>query len=603
MLMNVKQMLAFGFLLLSAALHALAQQVYTPPGPLNFSTWVAANESWFVHPEQLQGSNYSIPLLLNKPSFGIALSGGGFRAATTGLGHLKALYLLGLVGSAKYITSNSGGSWLNAAFSFQNKVPVSTFLGQYVPPSQLSLDQMLAAAPPGSFERTIADAGILIKGAVGAVSDVVKSLAPGQQKDVGAWSSAVGQAFLQPYDLNADSSTFTAAGTAGPVHQAALSALPADRVVVYAYHPAANVTAGTTNLTRPYPIMLGAVLLQKTALGFYPFEFSPLYVGCPAFFNNTQPPIGGGFIDPLGFNTPAPQPQPTIPAPILQAFAATPASGYDRSTGTLISNTSTATSRQNSSNLMRLQPLQVSAQPSYLVPLKVVMGISSSFITNMVRPGGTITRELTGTETLQYWNQVDFSGGLLSFADGGAVDNLAVTPLLRRRITRLVVCVSASKNITNTTSAAEWGGYQWDISGLFGASPATSPGYDKNNTITGIPVELYNRKMQVFPRAGYDELYTALRAQTLAGGPTYHLASYTVLTNPYQAVFGGWKVTVLWVVSQQQTSWEAALPEDTRQTLQASRTQQPQASGVLGAITSAVDKFQEATGLGEYHWC
>jgi hypothetical protein len=110
---------------------------------------------------------------------------------------------------------------------------------------------------------------------------------------------------------------------------------------------------------------------------------------------------GGGFVDPLGFNTPAPQPQPTIPAPILQAFAATPASGYDSTTGTLITNTSAAISNQNSSNLMGLQPLKVNARPSYLVPLKVVMGISSSFITNLFKPGDTITRELTGTEYLQ----------------------------------------------------------------------------------------------------------------------------------------------------------------------------------------------------------
>jgi len=60
----------------------------------------------------------------------------------------------------------------------------------------------------------------------------------------------------------------------------------------------------------------------------------------------------------------------------------------------------------------------------------------------------------------------------------------------------MVVCISSNRNITNTTSAADWGGYQWDISGLFGASPLTSPQYDKNNTITGIPVELFNRKMQ-----------------------------------------------------------------------------------------------------------
>jgi hypothetical protein len=175
--MLVHQVLAY-LLPLLGAWHAYAGKVYTPPDPLTFRTWVAANESWFIYPEQLQGSNYSIPILLRKPSFGIAISGGGMRAATTGLGHLKALYLLGVVGSAQYITSNSGGSWLNAAFSYQDKVPVSTFLGPYVPPSNLSVDQLKVAAPAGSFERTIADAGILIKGSIGELTLKVTHVSP-----------------------------------------------------------------------------------------------------------------------------------------------------------------------------------------------------------------------------------------------------------------------------------------------------------------------------------------------------------------------------------------------------------------------------------------
>jgi hypothetical protein len=37
-----------------------------------------------------------------------------------------------------------------------------------------------------------------------------------------------------------------------------------------------------------------------------------------------------------------------------------------------------------------------------LLVLQSLVGISSSFITNLFRPGGEITRELTGTETLKY---------------------------------------------------------------------------------------------------------------------------------------------------------------------------------------------------------
>lgn len=51
--------------------------------------------------------------------------------------------------------------------------------------------------------------------------------------------------------------------------------------------------------------MLGSILMQNTSLGFYPVEFTPLYVGCPSYFNNTDPPLGGGFVgeEPAGSTT------------------------------------------------------------------------------------------------------------------------------------------------------------------------------------------------------------------------------------------------------------------------------------------------------------
>eukprot|EP00879_Flechtneria_rotunda_P023516 GHRR01024878.1.p1 GENE.GHRR01024878.1~~GHRR01024878.1.p1 ORF type:complete len:572 (+),score=153.32 GHRR01024878.1:161-1876(+) len=431
--------------------------------------------------------------------------------------------------------------------------------------------------------------------AAGAVLDAVESLAPGEQQGVGAWSNAVGRAFLEPYGLNSDSSTFTANGTAGPVHQQ-LRNLP-QGVEVYIYTPVVQVAQnGSSGETRPFPVMLGAILQQNTSLGFFPIEFSPLYIGCPSYFNNTNPPIGGGFVDPYGFNSQPPNPKPTIPAPILQAFAATNTSGFDN--GTILTQETAAngtTGGTATSQLNALLPLPVTAQVEYLVPLKVVMGISSSFITNTFKPGGVISRELTGTEVLRYWNEIDFTGAEIPFADGGAADNTAITILLRRRVIKIVACIAASQNITGL-DATDWAGYQWDISGLFGAAPPTHPSYKPQGTIVGTPVDLYNRKTQVFPKEGYQQLYEAISNTTAAGGPTYHLATYQVLTNGYQGVFGGWEVDVLWVVNQQQTDWEAALPSDTAQALAQGRTQP---NGGLGGILSNITQiFQQVFGEG-----
>lgn len=49
----------------------------------------------------------------------------------------------------------------------------------------------------------------------GATKDTIAQ----NDKGPGAWSDSVGDAFLAPYDLNADKSTFTANGTKGPIHQ------------------------------------------------------------------------------------------------------------------------------------------------------------------------------------------------------------------------------------------------------------------------------------------------------------------------------------------------------------------------------------------------
>ncbi|KAF6265851.1 hypothetical protein COO60DRAFT_1623718 [Scenedesmus sp. NREL 46B-D3] len=346
----------------SSSVRVLAE--IRPEQPLSFNFFTGANESWFKYPETASGGNYTILSLLDKSQLGIAISGGGFRAATLGLGWLRALHLLNITSAARYLTSNSGGSWLNAAFSFQDRVPLSSFLGPYIPPQQLTEQRLQQAdTGDGSFAGVIADAGLLIPGAQGAIEDAFRGLQPGQQLGIGAWSNAIGQAFLEPYGLNSDASTITAAGTAGPIHQAA-ARLSGEQLQVYTYRPTGG-PGGKTSTSKPFPIILGSIMLPDTPLGFYVVEFSPLYIGSPAFFNDTTPPIGGGFVDPIGFNTPLPEPEPTLPSPILQAFAATAANVTGFNNGSVRTNSSAG---GPGGQLMRLQPLQVTAKPVYVVP-------------------------------------------------------------------------------------------------------------------------------------------------------------------------------------------------------------------------------------------
>lgn len=54
---------------------------------------------------------------------------------------------------------------------------------------------------------------------------------------------------------------------------------------------------------------------------------------------------------------------------------------------------------------------------------------------------------------------MNYTGAELSFADGAGADNLAVTPLLRRRVSSVVVLVAASNSADVSPADFAVGGY------------------------------------------------------------------------------------------------------------------------------------------------
>jgi len=114
----------------------------------------------------------------------------------------------------------------------------------------------------------------------------------------------------------------------------------------------------------------------------------------------------------VAFNSPAPEPTPQLPPSLLKAFTATNVTGFDNYT-LLSANASDATNTSSTAapggtaplnstqQLIETELLSLTVQPDYLVPLKVVAGISSSFLANAVRAEREVGEELTGTEVLK----------------------------------------------------------------------------------------------------------------------------------------------------------------------------------------------------------
>lgn len=47
-------------------------------------------DKWFLYPEQDPNSDYYLPAIAKRPNFGIAVSGGGYRAVTLALGYVRS---------------------------------------------------------------------------------------------------------------------------------------------------------------------------------------------------------------------------------------------------------------------------------------------------------------------------------------------------------------------------------------------------------------------------------------------------------------------------------------------------------------------------------
>ena len=167
-------------------------------GTVRARVWTGVGSPGFIFPElrsaEADGLK-ALQILQAKPNFAICLSGGGFRATTCALGWVRILRREGILQQARFMTSNSGGSWFNTAFSYQKVCDPETFLGEYLEPSVLTPS---AAEKQGKAEngyaKAIADSSFMKDFLSQLVSDWF-SFDFFKERDtnrVRAWSLAVG---------------------------------------------------------------------------------------------------------------------------------------------------------------------------------------------------------------------------------------------------------------------------------------------------------------------------------------------------------------------------------------------------------------------------
>lgn len=469
---------------------------------VNVRTW-RTKDNPHNFPE-LNDSSAAVPWLASRPSFGIAFSGGGTRSAAATLGQLRALKTLGWLDQARYITANSGGSWTCVPYIYlPAQFDEARFLGPYIPPGELSDAKLRAEDDAQSMEGVIFKAKVVDP----EEPERLRSLLKGDE----GYANFVGEVFLKRFSLHDKRKFFSS-------HDEAL------RVILQGNADLKKEDFYLTRENRPFLIVAGT-LLTPSGEGFL-VEATPLYIGVRNEFevaasrknDSKRMLIGGGYIESFGYDSYEPE----------QSVSAA-GRWHVRLKG----------------DVRRFDP---ATNKRYRFTLSDVIGMSSA------APHITLAkRKIPDTvfPEFRHWaidrQRVDNDAKLrreakeLKHGDGGDIDNLALLPLLARRVENILVFINTrsefSENVNcdvvNTDVLVD------DLVCLF--RPA---GKLKDNVVFADGEKQLARLCREFSE------------RKRAGEPLVYCQRYEIKANARQGIEGGdYAPTICWVYLDRTQQW------------------------------------------------
>ena len=463
-------------------------------------TWdIDANSS--ALPPELADDELVVPWLRERASFGIAFSGGGTRSASASLGQLRALHDLGWLRRARYISSNSGGSWVTVPYTYLPlAIDEERFLGDYIPPEQLD-DQNLS---PSTTDP------LALGTAIHNASTIGELLELGRGDE--AYSDIVASIFLQPFGLHDNEKFFT-------FHQGAL-----ERTL--AGNP--SLGAGDFQIVerddRPYLIVTGVMIGQQLSDDpeeYFPIDMTPLYTGIRGRFqfekDDETVVVGGGYVESFGYDSYEPQ------------GGAVDGRWRVRLTGLLSRGDKPIGDRYRftlsdvigASSAAPLATLSRSAIPNFLFPEFRHWPVNRQAIN---QSGERVRRKAD-----------EFQHG-----DGADMDNLALTPLLVRKTENIIVFI-------NTEDAFR--------------KPSSGCGDVTEEHITDDVISCFRPSGVLIHNivfgdgdAALAKICEAFAAQQAAGEPLVYCQPYDVIANARHGI-APYRTSICWVYLDRANDW------------------------------------------------
>ncbi len=457
-------------------------------------------------PELHDREGLAVPWLAGrKRHFGLAFSGGGCRSSAATLGHLRGLAACGLLGEVGYISAVSGGGWTATPWLYLPEGrDEALFLGAAKAPQELTVADF-EETPAGSMAEAISGAYLF--------SQLIREFRRGGGDETGG--RAVGNIFLEPFGLD-DLGRFP--GFHAEAVEATVAANGRRPDSRYYLEPGDFYTV---RRGRPYLILSATVTRiqnHRLELRRLPCEMTPLYTGVRRLFAKAGDgglPIGGGYVETIGFDT---------PEPIGEAGG---------------------------------RYLVEIGASRFRFTLSDMLGASGGSLREVVDFFGV---NFIGLPEFRHWPI--FRPGHIEhreygFGDGALLENLGLMPLLVRQVENIVVFINSEH------------AFEIDEDGQVSLASSLEPLFrpTRNADLLGQTTdELFDLNV-VFRAHQFDELVESFRICQQAGQPLVHFGRYEVQENRHFRI-RPYRANIVFVYSDEVPAWNAALRPETRELME-----------------------------------
>lgn len=475
-----------------------------------------------------------------RPEIGVCFSGGGTRSATASLGQMRALKELGLDKHIDIMGAISGGGWFATPYTYLPKsVKESKFLGEHVNPADCDKKYLnTGSRKENIFAHSLSRTDILFKpwawGTV-AWNAALSVFQFRNKRDDESWGKIVGKSFLDPIDRYHARQRFLC-GTADD-----------RRKIIKRNGHLETDDFDVVERKRPFLVLGGAIInwnaIAKAQAAFgkkgapiYPIEITPLYSGSNCHYDGKETAggaeFGGGYIDPLGFDTPAPSGKIDTPTVKVRTRKV-----YNRLSVQDAMATTGAAPAYYAVQASTLSSIALGWAP----PLKGLVKIITKALPEYLH------WDIERNERAKDRNR--------QFGDGGFADNLGLIPLLKRGTKKVVVFVNSQDKL----DLGGQGIYE-GIQLMFGEE-------DKNDK--SILARNRNHVLETAsdPKEGtfgYRDTVKGLKTAKKNGGPIVFSGKYKVKKNSWHGVKGGYEVEIAWVYLDCPQNWLKELNNQTK---------------------------------------